>query len=65
MIKLIELFFLILSILFFLKNVLIFVVTLKEENPEPMVLSTAEQVLLYLSATYIITFITGAIIGII
>jgi hypothetical protein len=66
MIKLIELFFLVLSTLYFLKNVAIFVFKITtEDNPEPVELSTTEQVFIYLSISYIITFVLGSIIGII
>jgi hypothetical protein len=55
MINEIKIFFLILSIVFTLKFVVEFIVKLFQEEPVPMKISKVNEVLLYLSLSYIIT----------
>jgi len=65
MIKLIELFLFILSVIFILKYVLEFVMTLKEDDPEPMKINPIEKIALYLTISYFFTAILGTIFGLI
>lgn len=51
----IKLFLFVLSLLFILKNIIVFSVKLFESDPEPMTLNKIEKVLLYLSFSYAIT----------
>lgn len=53
----IKLFFFILSIIYGLKFVIDFLLRLRDENPEPMVVSKTNQILLLVSISYIITYI--------
>lgn len=53
----IKVFLLVLSLIFLLKNIGIFVLKLFQPEPEPMKLDKTEKVLLYLSLTYVITFL--------
>lgn len=53
----IKVFFLFLSILFLLKNLLVFVVKFFQPDPKPMVITRIETILLYVSISYILTFI--------
>lgn len=53
----IKVFLLVLSIIFLLKNVGVFVFKLFQPEPEPMTLNMTEKILLYLSLTYVITFL--------
>lgn len=53
----IKLFMFILSILFVLKNGLVFGMKLFQQEPEPMKLTKVELVLIYLSTSYFLTYI--------
>jgi len=52
----IQLFFLILSIVFILKKLIDFIVVLSQETPDPIKISTIEKICTYMSISYIITF---------
>ena len=53
----IKVFLFVISILFLMRLIAEFTIKLFQDNPEPLVLSKIEQVLIYLAASYIITFI--------
>ena len=53
----IKVFLFVISILFSMRLFAEFTIKLFQDNPEPLVLSKIEQVLIYLAASYIITFI--------
>jgi len=53
----IKVFLFVISILFSIRLIAEFTIKLFQDNPEPLVLSKTEQVLVYLAASYIITFI--------
>jgi len=53
----IKVFLFVISILFSIRLIAEFTIKLFQDNPEPLVLSKTEQVLIYLAASYIITFI--------
>jgi hypothetical protein len=53
----IKIFILILSIIYTLGKLIEFVFKLFQDNPEPMVLTKVDKVLIHLSTSYIITFI--------
>jgi hypothetical protein len=57
MIQKIELFVLVLSIIFCLQFLVKFVLLLTQDNPEPMNTSTLEKIFLYLTSSYIVTAI--------
>jgi len=61
MIEKVQLFVLILSIVFTLKKLIDFFIVLNQETPEPIKMSTTEKVFLYLGVSYIITFFIGLI----
>ena len=52
----IKLFFFVLSIIYGLKFVVDFILRLRDDNPEPMVVSKTNQILLLVSISYIITY---------
>ena len=53
----IKVFLFVISILFSMRLIAEFTIKLFQDNPEPLVLSKIEQVLIYLAVSYIITFI--------
>jgi len=53
----VKVFLFVISILFSLRLIAEFTIKLFQDNPEPLVLSKTEQVLIYLAVSYIITFI--------
>ena len=53
----IKVFLFVISILFSMRLIAEFTIKLFQDNPEPLVLSKIEQVLIYLASSYIITFI--------
>ena len=53
----IKVFLFVISILFSMRLIAEFTIKLFQDNPEPLVLSKIQQVLIYLAASYIITFI--------
>jgi hypothetical protein len=55
MIPKIELFFLVLSAIYCVKFIFEFIFALRQDNPEPIKISSVEKVLLYLASSYIIT----------
>jgi hypothetical protein len=59
----IELFLLVLSLVFTLKFVFEFILTLKEDDPEPMNISKTNQVFLYFAVSYILTSIINIFIN--
>jgi hypothetical protein len=61
MIQKIELFVLVLSIIYCIKFIFQFSFTLRQDNPEPIKFGTIEKVLLYLASSYIITAIIALI----
>jgi hypothetical protein len=58
----IEIFAFVLSIVFCSKHLIRLLMALNQENPEPMIVSKTEKVLLYFASAYIITFIIGIFI---
>jgi hypothetical protein len=57
MMREINLFLFILSSLYFIKFLFEFIVKFFQENPTPLELSNVEKILVYLSVSYLITFI--------
>lgn len=57
MIQEIKLFMFILSVIFLLKNLLLFGIKFFQTEPEPMKITKTEIILLYLSISYFITFL--------
>ena len=53
----VKIFLFVISVLFSMRLIAEFTIKLFQDNPEPLVLSKIQQVLIYLAATYIITFI--------
>jgi Na+-driven multidrug efflux pump len=53
----VKIFLFVISILFSIRLIAEFTIKLFQDNPEPLVLSKIQQVLIYLAASYIITFI--------
>ena len=53
----VKIFLFVISVLFSMRLIAEFTIKLFQDNPEPLVLSKIEQVLIYLAASYIITFI--------
>lgn len=53
----IKLFLFFLSILFLLKNLVVFAVKLFQTDPQPMTLTKAEVILIYSSFSYLLTFL--------
>ena len=53
----IKIFFFVLSILFLLKNLAVFVIKILQTDPKPMIITRIETILMYLSFSYILTFI--------
>lgn len=53
----IELFLLILSSVYIIRFIIDFLLQLREENPKTIQLTKTERILMYLSITYIITYI--------
>lgn len=59
----IELYFLVLSIVYISKFLLEFILTLREEDPEPMNISKTNQVFLYFAIAYILTSVINNFIN--
>lgn len=57
MINEIKLFLFVLSIIYGLRFIIEFVIKLFQENPEPINIKETEKVFLYISTSYIITYI--------
>lgn len=55
MLQKVQIFLFILSALYWIIFLTKLVIISREDNPEPMTISTVEKVLMYLSASYIIT----------
>jgi hypothetical protein len=55
MIQKIELFVLVLSAIYCIKFIFAFSFALRQDNPEPIKISSVEKILLYLALSYIIT----------
>ena len=53
----VKVFLFVISLLFSVRLIAEFTIKLFQDNPEPLVLSKIQQVLIYLAASYIITFI--------
>ena len=53
----VKIFLFVISILFSIRLIAEFTIKLFQDNPEPLVLSKIEQVLIYLAVSYIIKFI--------
>ena len=53
----VKVFLFVISLLFSVRLIAEFIIKLFQDNPEPLVLSKIEQVLIYLAVSYIITFI--------
>lgn len=53
----IKMFLFVLSLLFICKNIIIFSLKLFEREPEQMMITTTEKILLYFSFSYVITSI--------
>ena len=52
----VKIFLFVISILFSMRLITEFTIKLFQDNPEPLVLTKTEQVLVYLAVSYIITF---------
>jgi magnesium-transporting ATPase (P-type) len=57
----IQLFFLVLSVIFCLQYILRIVYLVKQDNPEPMKIGSVEKIFLYIASSYIVTSIITAI----
>lgn len=57
MIKMISIFFFILSIIFLLRYVGEFLLALRDENPKPMAINKIIEIFIYISVSYVITFL--------
>lgn len=57
MINKFEIFLLVLSSIFILRYIIEFLLQLREENPKTIVINNIEKVFMYLSISYIITYI--------
>lgn len=53
----IKLFFLVLSVIYIFKHIFFFILKLIQENPEPLQITTVENIFIYISLAYIITSI--------
>ena len=53
----VKIFLFVISVLFSMRLIAEFTIKLFQDNPEPLVLSKIQQVLIYLATSYIITFI--------
>jgi len=53
----VKIFLFVISVLFSMRLIAEFTIKLFQDNPEPLVISKIEQVLIYIAASYIITFI--------
>ena len=63
MIQKIELFILVLSVVFCFKFVFEFITALREDDPEPINVSNTERVFLYLAIAYILTSLINLFIN--
>jgi len=61
MIQKIEIFTFVLSSLYCLKHIIAFFVMLGQDDPAPIKIGTVDKILLYLSASFILTAIINAI----
>jgi len=57
MIKQIEIFLLVLSLVYLLRFAIEFLLKLRDENPKPIEIAKVNQVFIYLAISYVITFI--------
>jgi hypothetical protein len=57
MLQKIEIFFLVLSVIFCLQYFFKIVHMIRQDNPYPISVSTTEKILIYLSLSYLLTFI--------
>lgn len=57
MIKAASIFFFILSMIFLLRYIGEFLLALKDENPKPMSINKVIEIFIYLSLSYVITFL--------
>jgi hypothetical protein len=57
MVQEIKIFFFFLSILFLLKNVGVFIIKVFQTDPQPITMTKAEIILIYVSISYFLTFI--------
>ena len=57
MIKQIETFLLVLSLVYLLRFAIEFLLKLRDENPKPIEITKVNQVFIYLAISYVITFI--------
>jgi hypothetical protein len=57
MIKQIETFLLVLSLVYLLRFAIEFLLKLRDENPKPIEIAKVNQVFIYLAISYVITFI--------
>jgi hypothetical protein len=57
MIKQLEIFLFVLSCIFLIKFVILFIYNLTQEDPKPMTITKTEKPLVYLAISYIITFL--------
>lgn len=57
MIKIASIFFFVLSIIFLLRYAIEFIIMLRDDNPKPMAINKVTEILIYVSVSYIITFL--------
>lgn len=57
MINQIQIFLLVLSVVFLLKFAIEFLLKLRDDNPKPIEITKVNQVFIYLAISYVITFI--------
>jgi len=57
MIKIASIYFFILSIIFLLRYVGEFLLALRDENPKPMAINKMIEIFIYISVSYVITFL--------
>lgn len=55
MLQKLQIFVFVLSVLYWVVFLIRLIIVFKEDNPEPMTINTVEKVLMYLSASYILT----------
>jgi hypothetical protein len=57
MIKIASIFFFVFSIIFLLRYAIEFFLMLRDDNPKPMAINKATEIFIYVSVSYIITFL--------
>lgn len=57
MIKIASIFFFVFSIIFLLRYAIEFIIMLRDDNPKPMTINKVTEIFIYVSVSYIITFL--------